>query len=130
MSLSVTSKPVNETHILNEGVKQTLPFSLDLVNDCKYSLSYTHAWNKNGNILAAKPAWLSFNDATTKYTMTLTDPNDVGVYDFTVTGSVINPATMQITSVSEPFTITVLSDCVLTSIDDSSVNNMVARVSQ
>ena len=131
IGLNVLSKPADQTLILNQGAFLTLPFDFQRVDECYYAFSYTHAITRDGiGPISWPPAWITYSDATKKYTITLTNPSEVGVYHITTTGSVTNPKTLVQTRTSETFTLTVLSDCVLTAINPTHINDMTTRVAQ
>jgi hypothetical protein len=87
-------------------------------------LPYTYSATYWDGTTTSKPLWLTFNNPSPDFSMTVTSPGDIGVYTVALTAS-----TSQLNYV-DTFTITVVSDCTLTSLTDRAFSNMQSYVSQ
>jgi hypothetical protein len=83
-------------------------------------------------VLIAKPSWIAFDNTTRKYSMTITQPTDVGVYIIKTTAEIAqaDPATTLNRVHFETFTMTVKSDCINTVLIDAALNAMTVKVYQ
>ena len=94
------------------------------------TFSYTHTFFKAGGPIA-QPSWISFNSGNLKFSITITNLSDIGVYTITSTATIPqDDGTGVNRSTSYSFTLIVQSDCVNTTITDKSVNAMSTKVSQ
>ena len=97
---------------------------------CNLPYTYLQSYVKDGTAIP-QPTWIAFSVVTQKFTMTTTNPSDVGVYIINTTAEIpqIDLVTGVNRKTSYSFTLTVRSDCVLTSITDSPIVNMSNKVS-
>jgi hypothetical protein len=103
--------------------------NLAQTQDCWYPFTYTHAVTKNGSAVSM-PAWLTFDNVTLKFTYAPSVPTEVGVYVITTTSTIPNIAGVtQVTSKVTSWTLTVLSDCTITTLTNRALLGMTAFVS-
>jgi hypothetical protein len=109
---------------LNEGTHVTLALLVSQTSACNYPYTYTHAVKKD-TVSITQPSWLTFDDTTKQYSMTVTAPPDVGVYEITATTTIPpNPLTGALNSITSTFTLTVVSDCTITSFETLGLTDM------
>ena len=95
-----------------------------------FPYTYTHTFVKTGALIA-QPAWISFDAATQKFSITITAPTDIGVFFITSTATIPqDDGTGVNRSKSCSFTLTVQSECVNTSITNKTINAMSTKISQ
>ena len=95
-----------------------------------FPFTYTHTFLKAGGPIAP-PSWISFNSGNLKLSITITAPNDIGVYTITSTATIPQDNGTGVNrSTSYSFTLIVQSDCVNTIITDKVINAMTTKVSQ
>ena len=96
---------------------------------CNYPFNYTHNFEKDGAPIS-QPACITLDSATQKFTMTITAPSDVGLYTITSTATIPQNAfgTNTVLSTSYGFVMTVQHDCMITTITDRVINEMVTIV--
>ena len=95
-----------------------------------FPFTYTHTFFKAGGPIA-QPSWISFNSGNLKFSITIANLSDIGVYNITSTATIPqDDGTGVNRSTSYSFTLIVQSDCVNTTITDKSVNAMSTKVSQ
>lgn len=125
-TLTITSKAADKNpHILNSGAFTTAPLVITQTDACVFPFTYSHAYTKDGSSIA-KPSWLNFDDATTSFTMSATAVADIGVYVVTTTSQIpqVDPGTGVNRVIVSSYTITVVSDCTISTITDQAVNDM------
>lgn len=92
---------------------------------CVFPFTYTHTFTKNGSPIA-QPAWINYSTATRDYSVTITSPADIGTYTVTTQSEIpqIDPGTGANRIITSSFTITVISDCSITSFEARVVTDM------
>ena len=76
------------------------------------------------------PAWINFDDSTKQYTITVTDPPDIGVYVITATTAIPpNPVSGLFQTIDSSFTLTVVSDCTISAFETLGLTDMTQGVS-
>jgi len=109
------------------------PFTAAIMSSdsCLYTITYSSTYVLNSATIA-QPAFITFDSATYTFSFNPTLPAHVGVFAITVKASIPDPATgaAAIKTVSTSFTLTVNTDCGLTTLVGMSINNMVINVSQ
>ena len=129
-SLTITSQASNVTYTLNQGLLETLPFSVSQTSNCMFPYTYTHSFLKAG-LTIAQPSWISFSAVNQKFSATITALAEIGVYTITSTATIPQEESMGVNrSTSYSFTLTVQSDCVNTILTDRIINAMSTKVSQ
>ena len=129
-SLTITSQASSVTYTLNQGLLETLPFSVSQTSNCMFPYTYTHSFLKAG-LAIAQPSWISFSTLNQKFSATITAPADIGVYTITSIATIPQGNGMGVNrSTNYSFTLTVQSDCVNTSITDKTIIAMSTKVSQ
>ena len=98
-------------------------------NECHYPITSTSVYTKAGETID-KPAWISVPNDANKVTITATDVGSIGVYTVTITATInhINPSTTANWTNNYSFTLTVVDDCIPTTITDKTINNMAVRI--
>jgi hypothetical protein len=69
-------------HHLNQGLLETLPFSVSQTSNCNFPYTYTHSFLKAG-LTVAQPSWISYSTINQNFSATITAPADIGVYTIT-----------------------------------------------
>ena len=72
---------------MNQGTLVTVAFTVVQDVDCNYPLTYTQTYKKAG-LTILTPSWISFDNATRMYMITITATADVAVYTITSTATI------------------------------------------
>jgi len=86
-SLTITSKAADAYYVLNQGTLTTNALLITQTDACVFPFTYTHEYTKNSSVVT-KPAWISFDNPTTKFGATITLPADVGIYTIKTTSMI------------------------------------------
>lgn len=129
-TLSITSSVGTTNYYLNQGALLTVPFTVVQASACNYAFTYTQSFTKNG-LGISKPAWLTWDNSSQKFSMTITTSADLGVYIVTSTATIPQNEFSSNSAISKDyfFTLNVLSDCVNSSLTDKNINAMSNTVS-
>jgi hypothetical protein len=122
----------NKTMQVNDPVV-LWPFSAAVMssNLCLYTITYTSTYVLNAATIT-QPAFISFDPSIYTFSFNPTLPVHVGVFTITVTASIPDPMNGAVATktVSTSFTLTVNTDCGLTTMVGMTINNMTINVSQ
>jgi hypothetical protein len=115
------------TRTVNEG-PATFVFNPPLLsnNACLFDATYSDSYVLSGSSIA-RPLFISFNGLTRTITIDPIIGQHVGVYTVTITATLPQPAPNIATS---SFTLTVIPECSLTSLQSRSINDMTVRISE
>jgi hypothetical protein len=87
-SLTASSQAANKNpYILNSGAFTTAALTVVQASLCKLPYTYTNTFQLNGQTIP-QPTWLTWDLVTRKFSMTVTNVADIGLYTVTTTTSI------------------------------------------
>ena len=127
-SLSISTTATDFSYTLNSGTVTKGPFTPVQVSDCKFSPTYAAEIYQGGTFISSAT---NFDTTTLLFSFNFVNPSDVGTWTYLLRATIpqIDPDTGVNRKVEKTIVVTVVSDCINTTLIDKTLTSMTIKVS-